>query len=184
MTKQIAFIVGSLKEESWNRKVAKTVATMLPEDFQANFIQIGDLPLYNEEYDPEENTPESYQRFREEIAKQDAVLFFTPEYNRSYPAAIKNAIDIASRPMGKNLWNGMPAAIASASIGATGAMGANFALRQVFVNLNLLPLQSPEVYLSSVYKYFEDGEMVEDTKKFLQTFVDAFVAHVNKVLDK
>lgn len=181
MTKRIGLIVGSLRKASWNRKVAETVQTLFPEGYEAEFIEIADLPFYNEEYDEEvANTPESYKVFREAVKSHDAFIFFTPEYNRSFPATLKNALDVASRPYGQNAWDGKVAGIASATIGTTGAMAANLALRQVFVFLNLIPVQQPEVYLSQADSYFKDGEMVEDTKQFLQGFVDTFVKTVEQ----
>lgn len=179
--KKIGLIVGSLRKESWNRKVAQVVKGMFPEGYDVDFIEIGDLPLYNEDFDGTGKEPDSYASFRKQVEESDGFIFFTPEYNRSVPPAIKNAIDVASRPYGHNKWGGKPAAVASASIGASGGMEGNLALRQNFIFTDLIPLQQPEVYLAGVASLFDEkGEMVEDTKGFLQNFVDAFVRHVER----
>ncbi len=177
---KVGLIVGSLRKKSWNRKVAEVAQTMFPADFEVEFIDISQLPFYNEDLDGEDGLP-IYQEMRAEIRKYDAYLFFTPEYNRSYAPAAKNLLDVGSKDPNGNPWSGKPVAVFSASPGAYGGMGANFALRQVLVNLNLIPLQRPEVYLSKVHTLFdENGEMVEDTKKFLQKAVDAFVEHAKR----
>ncbi len=179
--KKIGLIVGSLRKESWNRKVAQVVKGMFPEGYDVDFIKIGDLPLYNEDFEAPGMEPASYAPFRKQVEASDGFIFFTPEYNRSVPPAIKNAIDVASRPYGQSKWGGKPAAVASASIGTSGGMEGNMALRQNFIFTDLIPLQQPEVYLAGVANLFdEDGEMVEDTKAFLQKFVDAFVRHVER----
>ncbi|MDD7363805.1 MAG: NAD(P)H-dependent oxidoreductase [Peptoniphilus sp.] len=181
MNKKIGLIVGSLRKGSWNRKVAKVVQGLFPEGYDAEFIEIGDLPLFNEDFERENREPESYGVFRKQIGEADGFIFFTPEYNRSLPPAIKNAVDVGSRPVGKNQWDGKPAAVVSASIGGFGGMEANFALRQNFIYTNMILLQQPEVYLSNVMNLFDDdGNMVQDTKDFLQKFVDAFVEHVER----
>ncbi|MDY3118800.1 MAG: NAD(P)H-dependent oxidoreductase [Peptoniphilus sp.] len=181
MTKKIGLIVGSLRKESWNRKVAEKVQGMFPEGYEAEFIEIGDLPLFNEDYEKDKNEPESYARFRKELGEKDGYVFFTPEYNRLCAPAIKNAIDVGSRPYGKNQWGAKPAAVVSASVGASGGMAANLSLRQSLIFVDLIPLQQPEVYLSGVQNYFDkEGNLVEKTKNFLQNFVDAFVAHMDR----
>nr|WP_296155060.1 NAD(P)H-dependent oxidoreductase [uncultured Peptoniphilus sp.] len=179
--KKIGLIVGSLRKESWNRKVAQVIKAMFPEGYEANFIEIGDLPLYNEDFEAPGMEPASYAPFREKVEASDGFIFFTPEYNRSVPPAIKNAIDVASRPYGESKWDGKPAAVASASIGTSGGMEGNMALRQNFIFTNIIPLQQPEVYLANVADLFDEkGEMVEETKEFLQSFIDAFVQHVER----
>ena len=181
MTGEIGLIVGSLRKESWNRKVAEKVKDMFPEGYEAEFIEIGDLPLYNEDFEKEKNEPESYARFRNEVEEKDGYIFFTPEYNRLLSPAIKNAIDVASRPYGKSKWGTKPAAVASASVGSSGGMAANFSLRQNLIFVDLIPLQQPEVYLSAVHEKFDkEGELIKDTGDFLQGFVDAFVNHVER----
>ena len=184
MTNKIGFMVGSLRKDSWNKKVAEVVKCLFPEDFAITFLEIGDLPYYIEDYDQDSSRlPDSYRRFRKEAKEQDGYIFFTPEYNRQIPPALKNALDVGSRA--KGTFNGKPAAVVSASLGAQGGALANFAVRQTLVYLDLIPLQMPEVYLSSVQNYFnEDGSMKEYTKEFLQKFVDAYIAHFHKIAGK
>ena len=145
---KIAIIVGSLRKDSFNRKVALSLCSMAHERLNCDIVPIGDLPLYNQ--DSDSNPPEQYVRFRQEIAKNDGVLFVTPEYNRGVPGVLKNAIDVGSRPYGASVWNRMPAAIVSASPGSIGGFGANHQLRQACVFLNMPVMQHPEAYLSHV----------------------------------
>ncbi|UQS83403.1 NADPH-dependent FMN reductase [Bombilactobacillus thymidiniphilus] len=178
MTKTIGILVGSLRKKSFSKVVGKEMSTMFPADFTTKFIEIGDLPLFNQDFeDGDLQEPESYQRFRQEVKNVDAILFVTPEYNRSVPAVLKNAIDVGSRPYGKSVWNGKPAAIVSLSPGAPGAFGANHHLRQSLVFLNMPTLQQPEAYLGNVTNFInEDGTITNrDTKNFLKSIVDAFV---------
>lgn len=176
---KIALISGSLRKDSISTKIAKSVGQLFPEGYEAKLIEIGNLALYNEDIDNESNA--EYIAFRKEIKESDAVLFVTPEYNRSFTAAIKNALDVGSRPYGESVWNGKPAAVISQSIGNLGGFGANHHLRQVLVVLNMPTVQQPEVYLSNVNQLFdENGNFKEDTKQFLQSFVDAFVDLITK----
>ena len=145
---KIAIIVGSLRKDSINRKVALSLCAMSHERLNCDIVPIGDLPLYNQESDG--NPPEEYVRFRKEIAAADGVLFVTPEYNRGIPGVLKNAIDIGSRPYGQNVWNQKPAAIVSASPGSIGGFGANHQVRQAAVFLNMPVMQHPEAYLGHV----------------------------------
>ena len=145
---KIAIIVGSLRKDSINRKVALSLCAMSHERLNCDIVPIGDLPLYNQESD--ENPPAEYIRFRKEIAASDGVLFVTPEYNRGIPGVLKNAIDVGSRPYGKSVWNQMPAAIVSASPGSIGGFGANHQVRQAAVFLNMPVMQHPEAYLGHV----------------------------------
>lgn len=145
---KIAILVGSLRKESLNRKVALSVIEFAKSTLDCRIIEIGDLPLYNEDIDV--NPPAAYQRFRAEVAAADGVLFCTPEYNRGLPAALKNALDVGSRPYGHSVWDKKPAAIISASQGAIGGFGANHQLRQSCVFLNMPVMQQPEAYLSGV----------------------------------
>jgi len=145
---KIAIIVGSLRKDSINRKVALSLCAMSHERLNCNIVPIGDLPLYNQESDG--NPPEEYVRFRKEIAAADGVLFVTPEYNRGIPGVLKNAIDVGSRPYGQNVWNQKPAAIVSASPGSIGGFGANHQVRQAAVFLNMPVMQHPEAYLGHV----------------------------------
>lgn len=177
MTKTIGFFVGSLREGSYNRKVANTIAELLPNGFEAKFIELGDLPFYNEDIDVEGQIPVSWTRLRNDVAGLDGVVFVTPEYNRSYPAVLKNALDVGSRPYGQNNFDGKPGLVVSVSPGGVGGFGANHHLRQVLVFLNVLTLQQPEAYIGNIMNLIDDsGNIVENTKKFLQTIVDAYIA--------
>src|SRR5471032_3630426 len=171
----IAVLVGSLRTESINRKVALALAELAPANLTLNIVEIGDLPLYNEDIDGAA-PPAAYSTFRQQVRSSDAVLFVTPEYNRSVPAPLKNAIDVGSRPYGKSVWSGKPGAVISVSPGAIGGFGANHHLRQSLVFLNVPCMQQPEAYLSQVNKLLDEhGKLVSDgTAKFLQGFMQAF----------
>ncbi|MET0612695.1 MAG: NAD(P)H-dependent oxidoreductase, partial [Pseudomonas caspiana] len=151
----IAVVVGSLRADSINRKIALALATLAPANLQLKIVEIGDLPLYNEDIDTATSSPESYTAFRQQISAADGVLFVTPEYNRSVPGALKNAIDVGSRPYGKSAWSGKPGAVISASPGAIGGFGANHHLRQSLVFLNVPCLQQPEAYLGNAGTFFD-----------------------------
>lgn len=179
---KIGLIVGSVRAESWNRKVAETVKDLFPEDFDVDFIEIKDLPYYDDDASVEEKE-EAYGRFWEETAACDGFIFFSPEYNRSFAPAIKNALDVGSRNTKANSWRKKPAAVFSASMGGMGGVASNLALRQVFVYLNLIPMQSPEVYLAKIQDYYEDGKFVDKTVDYLQKAVDAYVDFA-KAIDK
>ena len=145
---KIAILVGSLRKDSINLKIAKSLCAMAHERLDCAIVPIGDLPLYNQESDSD--PPEQYRRFREAIGAADGVLFVTPEYNRGVPGVLKNAIDVGSRPYGKSVWNQKPAAIVSASPGSIGGFGANHQVRQAAVFLNMPVMQHPEAYLGHV----------------------------------
>ncbi|HLQ71793.1 MAG TPA: NAD(P)H-dependent oxidoreductase, partial [Bacillota bacterium] len=149
MTK-VAVLVGSLRKESFSKKVANNVAGLFPEEYEAVFVNIGDLPLYNQDYDVEGNLPEVYITFREQIRDADAILFVTPEYNRSVPGVLKNAIDVGSRPKETSVWNDKPAGIISVSPGHLSGFGANHHLRQSLVFFNMPVVQQPEAYIGNV----------------------------------
>ena len=154
---KIAIVVGSLRADSLNRKVARSLCAFAGDRLDCDIIEIGDLPLYNQDYDGGEQ-PGAYLRFREEIAAADGVLFVTPEYNRGVPGVLKNAVDVGSRPYGASVWNQKPAAIVSASPGSIGGFGANHQLRQACVFLNMPVMQHPEAYLGHVSDDSFDGE--------------------------
>jgi chromate reductase len=179
----IGVLTGSLRKESFSKKIGLYVAGLLPEDFIAKWIDLSGLPLYNQDYDDDGNPPREWQVFRQEIKALDGFLFVTPEYNRSITPALKNALDVASRPFGENAWDGKPGAIISVTPGKLGAFGANHHLRQPMVFLNIPLLQQPEVYLSNIAGLFNDrGELIDQsTKDFLQTFTDAFARWVRTV---
>jgi chromate reductase len=147
---KIAIVVGSLRSDSINRKVARSLCAFAGERLDCRIVEIGDLPLYNQDYDGAPEQPQAYLRFREEIGAADGVLFVTPEYNRGVPGVLKNAVDVGSRPYGASVWNRKPAAIVSASPGGIGGFGANHQLRQACVFLNMPVMQHPEAYLGRV----------------------------------
>jgi chromate reductase, NAD(P)H dehydrogenase (quinone) len=181
-SRKIAVIVGSLRKESFTRKVAKTLMLLAPPTLDMEIIEIGQLALYNQ--DDDVNPPPAYVEFRNRIREVDGVLFCTPEYNRSVPGALKNAIDVASRPYGDSAWNGKPCAVVSVSPGAIGAFGANQHLRQSFVFLNMPAMQQPEAYIGNVGKQFDGDKLNTDaTRAFLQTFIDAFATWVERHAD-
>ncbi|WP_373894158.1 NADPH-dependent FMN reductase [Virgibacillus natechei] len=179
MTK-IGIVVGSLRKESFSKKIAKNVAELFPEDYETAFIEIGNLPLYNEDYDG--NSPEEYTTFRNTISDVDAVLFVTPEYNRSVSGVLKNALDVGSRPAGESVWDGKPAAIVSQSLSNLSGFGANHHLRQSLAFLNMPVVQQPEVYLANSAALVDENGKInnEETVQFLQTFVDAFVGLIKR----
>ena len=178
--KTIGIIVGSLRKESFNKSIANYVASLLPAEYEAKFIDISDVDMFNQ--DLEDNPPVSWTRLREDVKAADAYLFFTPEYNRSVPAVLKNVLDVASRPYGQNVWAHKPAGIVSVSMGGIAAFGANHHLRQTLAFLDVYPLQQPEAYIGDVMGLLDDkGNLVnEDTKNFLKSYVDAFTAWVEK----
>ena len=175
----IAVVVGSLRKESINRKVALALADLAPANLKLNIVEIGDLPLYNEDIDV--SPPAAYSTFREQVASSDALLFVTPEYNRSVPAPLKNAIDVGSRPYGKSAWGGKPGAIISVSPGAIGGFGANHHLRQSLVFLDVPCMQQPEAYLGGAGSAFDEaGKLSESVKPFLQNFINAYAKWVEQ----
>ena len=175
----VAVLVGSLRKQSINRKVALALAELAPANLKLNIVEIGDLPLYNEDID--ETPPAAYSTFREQVRSSDAVLFVTPEYNRSVPAPLKNAIDVGSRPYGKSAWSGKPGAVISVSPGAVGGFGANHHLRQSLVFLNVPCLQQPEAYLGGAGTFFdESGKLSDKVQPFLQSFIDAYAQWVEQ----
>ena len=184
-TRKIGIFVGSLRRDSFSRSIAKAVAALAQEDFEFSFIDIGNLPLYNQDYDDDGHTPQAYVSFRKEVAALDGLLFVTPEYNRSMPAVLKNALDVGSRPYGQSIWNGKPGALISVSPGGFGGFGANQQLRQPMSFLNILLLQQPEVYIGNVEALLnEEGELVnESTQKFLKEFMDVFSRWINVIAD-
>ncbi|MCW7539648.1 NAD(P)H-dependent oxidoreductase [Aquabacterium sp. A7-Y] len=172
--KQVAVIVGSLRRESLNRKLALALARIAPESLDLQIVEIGDLPLYNQDLDGE--PPAAWVSFKQRIAASDAVLFLTPEYNRSVPAPLKNAIDVGSRPYGHSAWSGKPAGIISLSPGAVGGFGANHHLRQSLVFLDMPCLQQPEAYIGGGDKLFDaQGDIAnESTRGFLGKYLATF----------
>jgi len=180
----VGILVGSLRKESYNKKIAQFILGQGESKFGYRIIDISELPIYNQDFDDEGNPPSSYTQFRQEIASLDAVLFITAEYNRSIPAVLKNAIDVGSRPYGKNKWDGKPAAILSSSTGAYGGFGANHHLRQSLVFVNILTMQQPEAYLGNITSCIgPDGKVeLQKTKDFLVSFKKAFEQWAERII--
>ncbi len=176
--RDVAVLVGSLRKDSLNRKVAHALIELAPPGLNLEIVEIGQLPLYNQDLDP--NPPEQWSAFRGRVRAADAVLFVTPEYNRSVPAPLKNAIDVASRPYGQSAWEGKPGAVVSVSPSAIGGFGANHHLRQSLVFLNVPAMQQPEAYIGHADKLFDAGSKLvnESTRKFLQDYMQAFSAWI------
>lgn len=185
--KMIAVFVGSLRKESYNRKMAKALAAHAPETLKLEIIEIGGLSLYDQDLDDGGRPPEAWTAFREQVKQFDGVLFVTPEYNRSVPAGLKNAIDVGSRPYGKSAWDGKPGAVMTVSPGAIGGFGANHHLRQSLVFLNVPAMQQPEAYIGNAATLFdESGNLANDSiKDFVTKFMQAFARWVEtNTLDK
>jgi chromate reductase len=180
--RSIAVIVGSLREGSFSRKTAHALCALAPDHLACTIVEIGRLSLYNQDLD--KAPPAEWRDFREAVGAADGVLFVTPEYNRSIPGVLKNAIDIGSRPYGSSAWERKPGAIVSVTPGALGAFGANHHLRQscVFLDIPLMP--QPEAYLSGAAGFFDkDGALKDDALKALLTkFMAAFADWVEKIL--
>lgn len=185
MQAKVAVLVGSLRKGSFSRAIANNIAELASPGLNMTIVEIGDLPFYNPDLE-NDGAPESWLRFRKQITAADAVLFVTPEYNRTVPATIKNALDVGSRPYGKSVWNGKPAAIVSNSPGLLGGFGANHHLRQSLVFLNMPVLAQPEAYLSKVGDFLDkDGKVTkDDTRDFLKSFADAFAAWIERTAAK
>jgi chromate reductase len=176
---QIAVIVGSLRRDSFNRKLALAITKLAPLDFSFKQVQIGDLPLYNQ--DDDANQAESVKRLKADISASQGLLFVTPEYNRSMPGVLKNAIDHASRPYGQNAWAGKPAGVLGASVGAVGTALAQQHLRNVLAYLDVPTLGQPEAFIHAKDGLFDEaGDIGPDSKKFLQGWMDAYVDWIKK----
>lgn len=179
--KNVAVLVGSLRKESFNRKLAKALLAAAPPSLGGEIVEIGQLPLYNPDDDEGGNVPAAWNTFRRQVRAADAVLFVTAEYNRSVPAALKNALDVGSRPYGQSVWDKKPAGVVSSSPGGIGGFGANHHLRQSLVFLNMPAMQQPEAYVGGVAQLFgASGELTNDgTREFVQKFMAAFAAWVD-----
>lgn len=180
MAYRIAVVVGSLRKDSFNRQLAQAVASLAPADFSFEFVDIGALPLYCQDYDAD--FPDVARRLKQQIEAADALLFVTPEYNRSMPGVLKNAIDWASRPWGTNSWRGKPGAVLGTSPGAIGTALAQQHLRNVLAYLDVGLLGQPEMFIRhDPARINANGEIVNDeTREFLQTFVDRYVDWVKR----
>lgn len=174
MTTNVAVIVGSLRKESWNRKIAHALMERAPAGLTCSIVEIRDLPLFDQ--DTEAAPGAAGLAFRDAIRASNAVLFVTPEYNRSVPGVLKNAIDLASRPWGQSVWTGKPAAVVSASIGGIAGFGANHHLRQSLMFLDMPTMPQPEAYIGNVASVFDaQGKLAnEGTAKYLADFMQAF----------
>ncbi|MGN6850023.1 MAG: NADPH-dependent FMN reductase [Sphingomicrobium sp.] len=178
MAYKIAIIVGSLREGSFNRKIARSICAIRNDGLDCSMVEIGDLPLYNQDYDALPNQPEAYVRFREQVRSADGILFVSPEYNRGVPGVLKNAIDVGSRPYGQSVWDRKPAAIVTVSPSSIGGFGSNHQIRQACVFLNMPVMQQPEAYLGHVSddSFDENGQLKEGPLKDLVTKL-AFAFH-------
>jgi chromate reductase len=173
----IAVVVGSLRKDSFNKKLARALENLFPADFSFTHVRIDDLPLYNQ--DDDGNPSAQVTRLKGEISAAQGVLFVTPEYNRSIPGVLKNAVDHASRPYGKSAWNGKPAGVIGASVGPIGTAMAQQHLRNILAYLNMPTLGQPEAFIHNKDGlYDEAGHIGEASQKFLQGWVDAYVAWV------
>ena len=176
---QIAVVVGSLRKDSFNRKLANAIVKLAPPEFSFKQVQISDLPLYNQ--DDDTNQAESVKRLKAEIVASHGLLFVTPEYNRSMPGVLKNAIDHASRPYGQNAWAGKPAGVLGASVGVIGTAIAQQHLRNVLAYLDVPTLGQPEAFIHVKDGLFdEDGNIGADSRNFLQKWMDQYVAWVSQ----
>ena len=177
---RVALFVGSLRKDSFNRKLAKAIEKLAPADFEFSHVRIDNLPLYNQDFD--EAYPAEPARLKKDVEAADAVLFVTPEYNRSIPGVLKNAIDIASRPWGTNSFAGKPAGVLGISVGAIGTAIAQQHLRNVLAYLDMPTLGQPEVFVQMKDGLIDDDGNIgnDETRKFLQDYVDRYVAWVGR----
>ena len=178
--RRVAVIVGSLRKESFNLKLAKALAAMAKPALEFEILDISHLPLFNQDW--EASPPPEVTEFKQRIKAADAVLFVTPEYNRSVPGVLKNAIDVGSRPYGQSAWSGKPGAVISASPGAIGGFGANQHLRQSMVFLDVPMMAQPEAYIGGAAKLFDaqGGFASEDTRKFMDQFLQAYARWIDR----
>ena len=169
MSYKIAIIVGSLRKDSLNRKVARSICALRGDNLDCSMVGIGDLPLYNQDFDALPQQPEAYVKFRDQVRSADGVLFVSPEYNRGIPGVLKNAIDVGSRPYGASVWDRKPAAIVTVSPGSIGGFGSNHQIRQACVFLNMPVMQQPEAYLGHVTddSFDADGNLKDGPLKDL-----------------
>ena len=179
----IAVVVGSLRKASFSRRVAQAMVRLAPGAYAYEFVEIGDLPLYNQDLDAPGQSPPPWLAFRERLRPMKAALFATPEHNRSIPAALKNALDVGSRPYGQSAWAGRPAGVVSVTPGAMGGFGANHHLRQSLVFLNMPAMAQPEAYVGHAADLVADDftAKVESTRAFLANFMLAFETFVGKL---
>ncbi len=179
---KIAALVGSLRKDSFNKKVAETLIGLAPDNLEMEIVEIGQLTHYNEDLDTD-TPPKEWTDFREKIKGYDGVFLFTPEYNRSVSGVLKNALDVGSRPYGKSVWNGKPAAVASVSMSPLAGSLANHTVRHSLVFLNMPVMQQPEIYIGSAHELFdENGKVLESSATFLKQVIGAYAAWMEKNL--
>ena len=180
-TYKLVFVVGSLRQGSYNQILAKAAAKLFPDGFEIEFVEIGDLPLFNQDKEKEANV--AVQKFKQSIQKADAVVFFTPEYNRSVPGVLKNALDVGSRPYGESVWTGKPAVIGGVSTGSIGTAVAQSHLRSTLAFFNMPVMGQPELYFQYHDGMFDENHQIinEGTKKFVQNWVNSCVEWVRKM---
>lgn len=182
--KKIGVLVGSLRRGSFSKAVARALTALAPDGLELKSIEIGDLPFYNEDLDGDDvPVPEQWARLRSELDACDGFIFVTPEYNRTFPPALKNALDVGSRPYGQSKWGGKPGGIISVTVGSLGGFGANQALRQPLMYLNVPLLLQPEVYIIRAQTLIDENGTLTDgeTKKYLGSFMDAYGKFVDFV---
>jgi chromate reductase len=180
MAKKIGILVGSLRAKSFSKQLAEVLISLAPKDIALEIIDISALPIYNQDFDDQGNPPASYATFREKASSMEGFIFITPEYNRSVPAVIKNALDVGSRPYGQSVWDGKPGAVFSSSPGSLGGFGANHHLRQSMVFLNIPLMQQPEIYISQVNKQFdEQGNIEPKCKELLEKGLKGYISFFN-----
>lgn len=181
--KKIGVLVGSLRKKSYSQSIANSVIQMAPDDIEMNQVGIGTLPIFNQDFDEDGNPPEQWKILRETVKGFDGFLFVTPEYNRSVPPVLKNALDICSRPPGHNLWDNKPGAIISVSPGRTGGFGANHHLRQILTCLNVPAMQQPEAYIGGVESLLDTSGVLTDERTInsIRRFMDAFAIWINTI---
>lgn len=176
---KVGILVGSLRKGSYSKAIANWCLNQLSNEIDWQIIEIGNLPLYNQDYD--EQKIEAYDQFRDKVKNVDAYLFITPEYNRSIPGVLKNAIDVASRPYGQNVWTKKPGAVISQSPGNIGGFGSNHHLRQVLSFLDIYTMQQPECYISNSSQYIdEEGNIASKTADFLNSFLNEFQSWIKQ----
>lgn len=178
--KKVAILVGSLRKGSFNRKMAMNMIQLAPQDLDLQIVEIGQLPLYNQDFD--KSPPAEWIQFRDQIRTFDAILFVSPEYNRSVPAVLKNAIDVGSRPYGQSVWDSRPAAVVTVSVGDIGGFGANHHLRQMLFFLNMPALQQPEAYIGQGAGLFDEADAIkkQELRDYMSTFLQKFSDFIQK----
>lgn len=183
MTFKVGLVVGSLRQASSSRRLAGALRALAPPGLELSELVIGDLPLYNADLEAE--TPLPWQRFRAEVLACDALLFVIPEYNRSIPGGVKNAIDVASKPTGRNCWSGKPALVVSQSTGPLGGLAGSYALKQALLAVNVAVMPHPEVYLGRIATLFDgEGALVPDTRDFLRGVLASYETWITRLVPR